>query len=187
MVGDVAELDVERAADGREEIDVDERADDREEDLVHQVAGKDSGEGRAGHDRHEHQEHHERPDVRRQYAVHRDRGRVRRDDRPLPHPGVWVGRADNEDPRERREVRLRGLEDDAGDQVAGRDLLDRVPDRRDPVPDRDPEEIADEEEEREPAQPDPDSEKPALDGATFESGLSFGRTECVALADKTAA
>ena len=79
--GDVAEVLVERAGHREEEVEVDERPGDREEDLLDEVGGERAGERAARDDRDEHQQRHERADVRRQEAVHRHADGVGGDDR----------------------------------------------------------------------------------------------------------
>ena len=105
VVAEPAQLDVEGRSRLEEHQDVDERPDDGEEDLVDDVRGEDPREARAGDDRDEHQQRHERADVRRQEAVHPDTDRIGRHDRPQRHPGLRVGVAENPvvgDPVERR-------------------------------------------------------------------------------------
>ena len=114
VILEAAEVQVEAPRDREEEIEVDERPGDREEDLLHEVRGDRAAEGRGRDDRHEHQERHERADVRGQEAVHRDTDRVRGDDRRDPHL-ARIGKAEDPVVREPRECRLRGLEGDASD------------------------------------------------------------------------
>ena len=127
------ELDVERAADRQEEVEVGEGADDGEEDLLDHVGAEHAGEGRAGDDRREHQQHHEGADVRRQEAVQRHRGRVAGEHDPEARRRVGV--AEDRVPGERGQRRLDGLERDGGDDVGRRDLGDRVPEVREPAAD----------------------------------------------------
>ena len=127
------ELDVERAADREEEVQVRERADQREEDLLDDVGAEHAGEGRAGDDRGEHQQHHEGADVGRQEAVQRHRGRVAGEDDLEARRRVGV--AQDRVPGVGGQRRLDGLERDARDHVGRRDLGDRVPEVREPAAD----------------------------------------------------
>ena len=156
------ELDVERAADREEEVEVGEGADHREEDLLDHVGAEHAGEGRAGDDRGEHQQHHEGADVRRQEAVQRHRGRVAGEHHPEARGRIRV--AEDRVPRERGQRRLHGLERDARDEVGRRDLGDRVPEVREPAADVPAEQVGrggDHDDQDRPEQQAPDVRAPA--------------------------
>src|SRR5215216_365383 len=156
MLGDVSELAIERAGDGKEEVEVDEGADHCEEDLVYEVSRQDPRERRARHDRDEHEEHDERPHVGGQHAVQSGRDRIRGHDRSYSNTRLRIGRSQDVNPGERVERRLYRLEEAPGDEITDRDLGHRVPDRVQPAPDRDTKQVADEQEERQAAEPQPD-------------------------------
>lgn len=61
-----AELDIDRLADAQEEVEVDDATGGDEEQLVDGIAGGDTRERRAPNDRDEHEQRHERPEVRRE-------------------------------------------------------------------------------------------------------------------------
>jgi hypothetical protein len=87
VVGEEAELDRERAADGEEEIEVERNVEDREGNLLDDQAGEDEREGGAGDQGGEHHQHHEGAEVGRQEAVERDRHGVTGEDQPEWHHG----------------------------------------------------------------------------------------------------
>jgi hypothetical protein len=58
--------------DGDEEVGEDEDRGDREEDLLNDEGADQPGEGGRGDHRRQHDEHHDRPEVRREDAVQRD-------------------------------------------------------------------------------------------------------------------
>ena len=124
------ELALERARHGREQVHVDERAGEREEDLLHQHPAEDAREVRAGDDRDEHQQHHERADVGRQKAVERDAGRVGREHLAVRGRRVRIAGAQDEVPAERGERGLQRLQRPAGHEVAEPDARQGVPEAR---------------------------------------------------------
>ena len=161
VVTEPAELDVERLAGLEEQVQVHEAADDREEDLVDHVGGQDPRERRAGDDRHEHQQRHERPDVGGQEVVHRHADRVGRDDLPQLHAaGVGVG----EDPVVGEPVkrRLQHLQHTAEHQVLDGDVLDLRPDVIEPADDIDAEQPQDDQEHEQAYDPAADLDEPPL-------------------------
>ena len=148
----VAEAEVERAGDLREEVEVDQRPDDEVEDLLDDVAGEDPGERRAAHDGDVHHEGDERPDVGGEEVVERHACRVRREDGHVGDP-ARVRVAKDPVPAERGEGRLRGLEDAAEDDVEERDPGDGVPELAEPAPDVDAREMEQGEQDDQPDEP----------------------------------
>ena len=168
MVVDEAELEVERPRNRDEEVEVDERPDDGVEDLLDERCADDARERRAANQGDVHQEGGERADVRRQEAVHRDPGSVGGEDVAVAHTAVRVARGEDVVPRKRRQRGLDRLEEDTGHDVLDRDLLHRVPDRREPPEDVEAGEVADHERGRDPEQPQGDLEQPARTRAVVE-------------------
>ena len=83
------------------------------------IAGEHRREGRPGEQGGEHDQHHPGADVRRQEAVHRDRRRVAGEHEAEGDVGAGEGGAQDPQPGERGEGRLRGLQDDAGGDRPG--------------------------------------------------------------------
>ena len=77
-----AEADVEGRGHREEEIEIDEGAGGDEEDLLDEVGGDGAPEGRRRDDRDEHQQRHERAEIRGQEAVAGDPDGVGGEDRP---------------------------------------------------------------------------------------------------------
>ena len=169
VLGDVAEALGERAGHGEEEVEVDERARDREEDLLHEVGGERAGEGRGRDDRGEHDQRRERADVRGQEVVHRDADGVGGHDRPELDL-ARIGRAQDPVVRKPRQERLSGLEEERRDDVAGRNVLDLVPEVLQPADDVDPEEVEDEDDDDGADDPAGDLDQPAPPGRIVERG-----------------
>src|SRR6266487_558913 len=133
------ELDIEGPAYAQEQVEVRKRPDDRKEDLLDYIGAEDSGEGRAGDDRREHQEQRQRPEVRRQDPVERHRRCVAREHEPEARRRIGV--AQDRVPGERRSRCLQRLQRDAGHEVPERDLAHRVPQVVQPAADVPTEEI----------------------------------------------
>ena len=167
MVGDVAEALVERPGHGEEEVQVDERARDREEDLLHEVGGERAGDRRARDDRDEHEQRDEGADVRRQKIVHGHAHGVRGD-----YGGecdlAGVRGAENAVVGESRKDSLARLEEETGNDVAGRNRLDLIPELRQPPPDVDAQQIEHDQHQRGAEQPGPDLDEPATTGGVVE-------------------
>src|SRR3954447_21424135 len=160
MRGDVPEIDVERSRHREEEVEVDERACDREEDLLHEVRRDRAGERATGDERDEHDQRYEGADVRRKEVVHCHADRVRRHDR---RERDFAGIRSAEDPVVRRpgEERLTRLEDESGDDVAGRYRGDLVPEVRQPPAYVDADELQHQHEDGDPGEPGADLDEPA--------------------------
>ena len=165
---------VEGARDGEEEVEVDERAGEREEDLLDEICRQRAREGAGRDDGHEHEQRHEGADVRRQEVVHRDPDRVGgHDGADLDVPGIRgaqdavVGEAGKD--------RLRRLDGECEDDVAGRDLPDLVPEVLEPPDDVDPEEVEDHDDERGPEQPGGHLDQASATGRVLERKNLVGR------------
>ena len=155
MRGLVAETDIEGAGNTQKHVEVDERPGEGEEDLLHEIRRDRSADRAARDDGHEHEQRHERADVRRQEAVHRHAYRIGGDDRPqldLPR----VGHAQDAVVREPGEDRLAGLEGKGPDDVPGigvPDVLDLVPEVAQPAANVDTKQLEHEPEDRQAHQP----------------------------------
>ena len=162
VVVEEAELDREGAADREEEVEVDGDVEDREGDLLHRERREHHREGRAGEQGGEHDQHHPGADVGRQEAVHRDGRRVAGEDEAERDVGAGEGGAQDPEPGERGERRLRRLQDDPGGDRPGRQLAELVEELVDPVVDRDPEQVEDEDEQGDAADPGGDPRQPPV-------------------------
>ena len=118
---------LERAAERQEQVQPGGDADGGVEDFLDHVAGDHAGEGGARDRRQEHQQHHERADVGGQHEVERHGGRVAGVDLYPAHRDPAVGEAQDRVPGVRGGGRLQRDQGDPGEQVADRDLGDRVP------------------------------------------------------------
>ena len=119
----VAELEVERPGNLREQVDVDERPDDEVEDLLDHVAGEDARERRATHDRHEHEQGDERAHVRGHVVVQRDADCVRSQYLHVRRT-ARIRVAEDPVPAERGEHSLEPLEDAPDEDVDDGDVRD---------------------------------------------------------------
>ena len=137
------------------------------EDLLDRVAAEDARERGSLHDRHEHEQHHERAHVRRDEVVQRDAGRVRGEHRHV-RDAARIRVAQDPVPAERGEHRLCTLEEAAEEDVADRDLGEGVPEALEPAEDVDPGEVERRERDEEPGDPRGDADDPAPRGVRRE-------------------
>ena len=161
VVGEKAELDRERAADGEEEVEVEGDVEDREGDLLDDQAGEDEREGRAGDQGGEHDQHHEGAEVGRQEAVERHRHRVAGEDQPVGHDRAGQRCAQDAVPGERGKARLGALQRHAGDDRPGRHVADLVEEVVDPLEGGHAEQLEQAKQERNRAEPECDAREPA--------------------------
>lgn len=132
VVGEETELDREGAADREEQIEVEPHVEDGEGDLLDDQAGEDEREGRARDQRGEHRQHHEGAEVGRKEPVERDRDRVGGEHEAEGKRRPRQRRAQDPVPGERREARLRGLQQHPGHDRPGGHLADLVEEVGDP-------------------------------------------------------
>ncbi len=148
----VSELEVEGPCDSGEQVEVDQRPDHEVEDLLDHVAGQNPRERRTRHDRDEHQQRHERPQVCGDEVVEGNSCGVTRENRHVRH-AARVRVTQDPVPAEGSQRRLEALEDAAEDDVTDRDLGERVPEALEPAPDVDAEKMEHDQEEHEPHDP----------------------------------
>ena len=175
----VAELEVERPGNLREQVDVDERPDDEVEDLLDHVAGEDARERRATHDCHEHEQGDERAHVRGHVVVQRDADCVRSQYLHVRRT-ARIRVAEDPVPAERGEHRLEPLEDAPDEDVDDGDVRDRGPQLLEPREDVDAGEAQRDEDREDPDEPGGDAQHAPprmLDvrGDGLESGLGHER------------
>ena len=161
VVFEEAELDPEGAADREEEVEVEGDVEDREGDLLDDQAREHHREGRPGDQRREHQQHHPGAEVRRQEAVEGDGDGVAGEDEPVGDPGAGEGGAQDPEPGQRRQRGLRRLQRHPGDDRPGRDVADLAEEVADPIPGGHAEQVEDEDEEGDAADPDRDPRQAA--------------------------
>ena len=134
--------------------------DEREEDLLHEVGGERAADRRARDDRDEHEQRDEGAYVRRQEIVHGHADRIRGDDGGECDLAGVRG-AEDAVVRKSREQRLAGLKNERCNDVADRNLLDLIPEVRQPPADVDAEQIEHDQHQRGAEQPGPDLDEPA--------------------------
>ncbi len=114
---------------------------------MHHLGTHETRERRAGDDRGEHDEHHERPEARREDVIARDCDEVGGENRKRADVRLRVRDADDREPGDRGEEGLERLEEEPEDDVLGVDGSERVPQRGEPALDVDAEEVEDRERE----------------------------------------
>ena len=147
------ELELERARHREEQVDVDEGAGSGEEDLLDDHPAQDSREARAWDHRDERQNHYEGSEVRREEPVERHACRVGSQHLQVRDLGMRKARAQDEVPSDGGEGGLHSLDRPPGEEVAERDLGQRVPDTAQPITNVDADDVQDADDEDDPNEP----------------------------------